>query len=44
MKKIISLICVLLTGAAVLAVANGSTIVNNATNTAVGNISGIQMN
>jgi hypothetical protein len=44
MKKIISLVWALLTSAAMLAVANSSSIMNNATNTAVGNNSGIQTN
>jgi hypothetical protein len=43
MKKIISLVWALLTGAAVLALASSSTIMNNATN-ATGNIAGVLMN
>jgi hypothetical protein len=41
MKKIISLVWALLTGAVVLAVANSSAMMSNATNTTSGNISAL---
>ena len=44
MKRIINLIWALLTGAVVLAVANSSAMMNNATNMATGNISGVPIN